>query len=59
MKKRISLCVLACCVSAPSFGAEHLLSRSVKVVSKDSYRVVKAPVEETGKATAAVVKFVV
>jgi hypothetical protein len=58
MKKLMSLCVFALYVAAPSFGAEHLLSRSVKVVSKDSYRVVKTPVEDTGKATAAVVKFV-
>ena len=59
MKKVISVLVFAMCVSAaPSFGAEHLLGRSTKVVAKDSYRVVKTPVEDTGKATAAVAKFV-
>jgi hypothetical protein len=58
MKNIISLLVFALCVAAPSFGAEHLLSRSAKVVAKDSCRVVKTPVEDTGKATAAVVKFV-
>jgi hypothetical protein len=43
-KKLISLLVFAGCIAAPSFAAAHLLSRSVKVVIKDSYRVVKNPV---------------
>ena len=58
MKKLISVLVFASCVAAPSFGAEHLLSHSVKDVAKGSYRVVKTPVHDTGKATEAVVKFV-
>jgi hypothetical protein len=59
MKKVISLIVFALCVSAaPSFAAEHLVARSAKVVGKDSYRVAKTPVKDTGKATAAVAKFI-
>lgn len=58
MKKLISALVFASCIAAPSFGAEHLLTRSVKDVAKGSYRVVKSPVEDTGKATEAVVRFV-
>lgn len=58
MKKIISLIVFALCVSAPSFGAEHLLGRSAKVVGKDSYKVTKTSVEDAGKGGAAVLKFV-
>jgi hypothetical protein len=58
MKKGISLIVFVLCLAAPSFAAEHLLSRSVKVVAEDSYRVVKTPVKDAGKTTAAAVKFV-
>jgi hypothetical protein len=58
MKKLISLCVFALCVSGPSFGAEHLLSRSAKVVGKDTYKVTKTSAEDAGKAGEAVLKFV-
>jgi hypothetical protein len=58
MKKLISLCVFALCVSAPSFGAEHMLSRSVKVVGKGSYKATKIPVEDVGKGGEAFLKFV-
>jgi hypothetical protein len=59
MKKLISLCVFALCVSAPSFGAEHLLSHSAKVVGRDSYKVTTSSVKDIGKGGYAVLKFVV
>jgi hypothetical protein len=58
MKKVISLVIFASCVAAPSFAAEHVLSHSAEVMAKYSYRAVMPPVKDTGKATAAVVKFV-
>ena len=58
MKKLISFCVLALCVSAPSFAAEHLLSRSAKVVAKGSYKVTKTSLEDLGKGGGAVLRFV-
>ena len=58
MKKLISVCVLAFCASAPSFGAEHILSRSAKVVGKDSYKVTKTSLKGLGRGGDAVVKFV-
>lgn len=58
MKKLISLCIFALCVSAPSFAAEHILSRSAKVVGKDSYKVTKTSLEDLGKGGDAVLKFV-
>jgi uncharacterized GH25 family protein len=58
MKKLISLIAFALCISAPSFGAEHLLGRSAKVVGKDSYKVTKTSVEDAGKGGAAFLKFV-
>ena len=58
MKKLISLIVFALCVSAPSFGGEHLLGRSAKVVGKESHKVTKTSVEDAGKGGAAVLKFI-
>ena len=58
MKKLIGLCVLAWCVSVPSFAAEHILVRSTKAVSKTSYKVTKASLEDIGKGGGAVLKFV-
>jgi hypothetical protein len=58
MKKLISLCIFALCVSAPSFAAEHILSRSAKVVGKDSYKVTKTSLEGLGRGGDAVLNFV-
>jgi hypothetical protein len=58
MKTLISFCVLATCVSAPSFAAEHILGRSAKVVGKRSYKVTKTSVVELGKGGDTVLKFV-
>jgi hypothetical protein len=58
MKKLISLAVCALCLSAPSFGAEHMLSRSAKAVGKTSYKVTKTSVDDLGKGGDKVLKFV-
>jgi hypothetical protein len=58
MKKSISLIAFALYVAAPSFGAEHVLSRSAKVLGKDSYKATKTSVEDAGKGGGAVLKFV-
>jgi uncharacterized GH25 family protein len=45
------LVVLAFClaVSAPSFGAEHVVTHSAKVAGKDTYKAAKYSVKKTGK----------
>lgn len=58
MKKLITLCAFALYVSAPSFAAEHILSRSAKAVGKVTYKGTKVTAVDTAKATDAVVKFV-
>jgi hypothetical protein len=50
MKKLFALVVLSLCVSAPSFAAVHVISHSVKVAGKDSYKAAKSSAKETGKA---------
>jgi hypothetical protein len=61
MKKISALVFLALCLaeSVPSFGAEHMVSRSAKVVAKDTYSGAKYSVKEAGKATKSFVKFVI
>jgi hypothetical protein len=49
MKKLIVILALCLAVSAPSFGAEHVVTRSAKAVGKGSYKVAKASVKDTGK----------
>jgi uncharacterized GH25 family protein len=58
MKKLISLVVFALCVSASSFGAEHIVSHSAKVVGKKTYKATKVSAEDTGKAGLAVLKVI-
>ena len=58
MKKLITLCAFALCVSAPSFAAEHILSRSAKAVGRATDKVTKVTVADTAKAADATVKFV-
>jgi len=58
MKTYIALLVCALYLSAPSFAAEHIVSRSVKVVAKDTYKATKVSAEKGGKVTVAAVKFV-
>jgi hypothetical protein len=58
MKTYVVLFFCALSLSAPSFAAEHIVGRSVKVVSRDTYKVTKVSAENGGKAAAAAVKFV-
>jgi hypothetical protein len=58
MKRYFGVLVCALGLSVPSFAAEHLVSRSVKVVAKDTYKVTKGSTEKAAKATESVVKFV-
>ena len=50
MKKCVGLLVCVVGLSVPSFAAEHLVSRSVKVVANDTYKVTKVSAKNTGKA---------
>jgi hypothetical protein len=54
MRKLMAVLALCLMVSVPSFGAEHVVTHSAKVVGKDSYKTAKYSVKETGK----VLKFV-
>jgi hypothetical protein len=58
MKKLITLCVFALCVSAPSFAAEHILSRFTEVVGQGTYKVTKVTVVDTAKAMDVTLRFV-
>ncbi len=60
MNKLIALVVLFLCMSAPSFGAEHLVTHSVKVVGNDSYKPTKVSAkaaDRAGKDSFKAVKF--
>ena len=50
MKKLVVLVVLSLCMSAPSFGAEHLVTHSVKVVGNDSYKATKVSAKAADRA---------
>ena len=58
MKRYLGLFVCALALSAPAFAVEHIVTRSVKNVGKDTYKVTKVPVEAAGKATGSVVKVI-
>ncbi len=58
MKKLLALVVLALSVSVPSFGAEHVVSRSAKVAGKESYKAAKLSATKADHAGKAVVKFI-
>lgn len=55
MKKLLALGAFALCISASSFGAD-VVGHSAKVAGKDTYKVVKASVKDTGKAAVTIVK---
>jgi uncharacterized GH25 family protein len=57
MKKVIALVVLSLCMSAASFGAEHVVTHSAKAAGKETYKAAKYSAKETGKAGKAVLKF--
>jgi hypothetical protein len=59
MKNLVFLGVFVLSARVPSFAAEHVVTHSAKVVSKDTYKVAKALVKDVGKAGAAVVTFIV
>ena len=50
MKKVLTVLALCLSVSATSFGAEHVVTRSAKAVGKDTYKAAKVSVKKTGKA---------
>jgi len=56
MKKLMVLVALSLSMVAPSFGAD-VVGHSAKVAGKDTYKVAKVSVKETGKAGKAIVKF--
>jgi hypothetical protein len=58
MKRLFALAFLALSVTAPSFGAEHVVSRSTKVAGKETYKAAKLSAKEADKAGKAIVKFV-
>ncbi len=58
MKKLSALVILSLCMAAPSFGAEHVVTHSAKVVGKDSYKAVAVSAKDAGKAGKAAVKLV-
>ncbi len=58
MKKLSALVILSLCMAAPSFGAEHIVTHSAKVVGKDSYKAVAVSAKDAGKAGKAAVKLV-
>lgn len=58
MNKLISLFVFALCFSGPSFGAEHILTHSAKVIAKGSYKLTKTSLEGVARGGDSVVKFV-
>ena len=57
MKKLFALVVLALPLSIPSFGAEHVITRSARVAGKESYKAAKLSATKADDAGKAVVKF--
>lgn len=49
MKKLMVVLAFCLVVSVPSFGAEHVVTRSARVVGKDTYKAAKYSVKKTGK----------
>jgi hypothetical protein len=58
VKKLSGLALPSLCRAAPSFGAERLVTRSAKVVGKDSYQAVAVSAQDAGKAGKAAVRLV-
>lgn len=57
MKKLFALVLLALSMTAPAFGAEHVVSHSAKVAGEKTCRAAKLSAREADKAGKAVVKF--
>ena len=49
MKKLIAVLAFCLAVSASSFGAEHVVTRSAKAAGKGTYKAAKVSMKETGK----------
>lgn len=49
MRKLMTVLALCLAVAVPSFGSEHVITHSAKIVGKDSYKAVKYSAKETGK----------
>lgn len=49
MKRLIAVLALCLAVSASSFGAEHVVTRSAKAAGRGTYKAAKVSVNETGK----------
>jgi len=56
MKKLFALALLALSMTIPSFGAEHVVSRSAKAAGKEAYRAAKLSARKADKAGKAIVK---
>ena len=50
MNKLIAVVALSLCMSASSFGTEHLVTHSVKVVGNDSYKATKVSAKAADRA---------
>ena len=50
MNKLIAVVALSLCMSASSFGVEHLVTHSVKVVGKDTYKATRVSAKATDRA---------
>ena len=60
MNKLIAVVALSLCMSASSFGTEHLVTHSVKVVGKDTYKATRLSAkaaDRAGKDSFKAVKF--
>ena len=57
MKNLFALALLALSMMVPSFGAEHVVSRSAKTAGKETYQAAKSSAKEADKAGKAIVKF--
>ena len=54
MNRILALFILCLAASIPSFGSEHILTRSAKAIGHGSYKVTKG----VGHATVSAVKFI-
>jgi uncharacterized GH25 family protein len=50
MNKLIAVVALSLCMSASSFGTEHLVTHSVKVVGKDTYKATRLSAKAADRA---------
>jgi hypothetical protein len=58
MKKLFALALLALSMTVPSFGAEHVVTRSAKSAGKETYKAAKLSARKADNAGKAIVKFI-